>query len=66
MVYTIRRKGENDVKSAFGQGDRALSRRTCETADREYFPQKYTTTEMRNVIENLLSDWKRRQGEEEV
>ena len=31
---------------------------------REYFPAEYTTTEMRNVIEDLLSDWKRRQEEE--
>ena len=31
---------------------------------REYFPAGYTTTEMRNVIEDLLTDWKRRQEEE--
>ena len=33
---------------------------------REYFPAEYTTTEMRNVIEDLLTDWKRRQEEEGV
>ena len=33
---------------------------------REYFPDDYTTTEMRNVIEDLLTDWKRRQEEEGV
>ena len=33
---------------------------------REYFPAGYTTTEMRNVIEDLLTDWKRRQEEEGV
>ena len=33
---------------------------------REYFPVGYTATEMRNVIENLLTDWKRRQEEEGV
>ena len=33
---------------------------------REYFPDNYSTTEMRNVIENLLSDWKQRQEAEGV
>ena len=33
---------------------------------REYFPVGYTATEMRNVIEDLLTDWKRRQEEEGV
>ena len=33
---------------------------------REYFPEDYTTTEMRNVIEELLTDWKRRQENEGV
>jgi ParB family chromosome partitioning protein len=33
---------------------------------REYFPEDYTTTEMRNVIEDLLTDWKRRQENEGV
>ena len=33
---------------------------------KEYFPEDYTTTEMRNVIEELLTDWKRRQEEEGV
>lgn len=28
---------------------------------REYFPATYTTAEMRNIIENLLQDWKDRQ-----
>lgn len=28
---------------------------------REYFPSQYTTTQMRGVIEELLSDWKRMQ-----
>ena len=28
---------------------------------REYFPATYTTSEMRNIIENLLQDWKERQ-----
>ena len=32
----------------------------------EYFPEDYTTTEMRNVIEDLLTDWKRRQENEGV
>ncbi len=30
---------------------------------REYFPSHYTTTQMRGVIENLLTDWKRNQDE---
>ena len=30
---------------------------------REFFPTEYTTTEMRLVIEDLLTDWKRRQEE---
>ena len=33
---------------------------------REYFPEDYTTTEMRNVIEDLLTEWKYRQENEEV
>ena len=33
---------------------------------REYFPEDYTTTEMRNVIEDLLTGWKRRQEEKGV
>ncbi|MBQ7370990.1 MAG: ParB/RepB/Spo0J family partition protein [Blautia sp.] len=33
---------------------------------REYFPEDYTTTEMRNVIEDLLTDWKRRQEKKGV
>ena len=33
---------------------------------REYFSAEYTTIEMRNIIEELLSDWKRRQEEKEV
>ena len=33
---------------------------------REFFPAGYTTTEMRNVIEDLLTDWKRRQEEKGV
>ena len=33
---------------------------------REFFPEDYTTTEMRNVIEELLTDWKRRQENEGV
>ncbi len=28
---------------------------------REYFPATYTTTEMRNIIEDLLQDWKEHQ-----
>ena len=28
---------------------------------REYFPSQYTTAQMRGVIEELLSDWKRMQ-----
>ena len=31
---------------------------------REYFPEDYTTTEMRNIIENLLNEWKQRQDGE--
>ena len=30
---------------------------------REYFPSHYTTTQMRGVIEDLLTDWKRNQDE---
>lgn len=30
---------------------------------REYFPASYTTTQMRNVIEDLLADWKRTRDE---
>ena len=30
---------------------------------REYFPSHYTTTQMRGVIEDLLTDWKRNQNE---
>ena len=30
---------------------------------REYFPSHYTTTQMRGVIEELLTDWKRNQDE---
>ncbi len=30
---------------------------------REYFPSHYTTTQMRSVIEDLLTDWKRNQDE---
>ena len=30
---------------------------------REYFPSHYTTPQMRGVIENLLTDWKRNQDE---
>ena len=33
---------------------------------REFFPTEYTTTEMRTIIEELLTDWKRRQVEKEV
>ena len=33
---------------------------------REFFPTEYTTTEMRTIIEDLLTDWKRRQAEKEV
>ncbi len=33
---------------------------------KEYFSKEYTATEMRYVIENLLTEWKRRQEEEEV
>ena len=33
---------------------------------REYFPAGYTANEMRGVIEGLLSEWKRKQNEEEV
>ena len=33
---------------------------------REYFPARYTTNEMRGVIEGLLSEWKRKQDEGEV
>ncbi len=33
---------------------------------REYFPEGYTTTEMRNVIEDLLTNWKRQQENEGV
>ena len=33
---------------------------------REYFAEDYTTTEMRNVIEDLLTGWKRRQEEKGV
>ena len=28
---------------------------------REYFPATYTTTDMRNIIEDLLQDWKEQQ-----
>ena len=28
---------------------------------REYFPPEYTTTQMRNVIEKLLGEWKQTQ-----
>ena len=40
--------------------------RTLRQVLREYFPEDYTTTEMRNVIEDLLTDWKRRQENEGV
>ena len=33
---------------------------------REFFPAGYTANEMRGVIEGLLSEWKRKQNEEEV
>ena len=33
---------------------------------REYFPAGYTANEMRGIIEGLLSEWKRKQNEEEV
>ena len=33
---------------------------------REFFPAGYTTNEMRGIIEELLSEWKRKQNEEEV
>ena len=33
---------------------------------REYFPAGYTANEMRGVIEGLLSEWKRKQNEEEM
>ena len=32
---------------------------------REFFPPEYTTTEMRSVIEELLSGWKQKQEEEQ-
>ena len=33
---------------------------------REFFPAHYTSTQMRDVIENLLSDWKHKQDFEEL
>jgi ParB family chromosome partitioning protein len=30
---------------------------------REYFPPTYTTTQMRDIIEDLLTDWKRTRNE---
>ena len=30
---------------------------------REYFPPTYTTTQMRDIIEDLLADWKRTRNE---
>ena len=33
---------------------------------REFFPAGYTVNEMRGIIEGLLSEWKRKQNEEEV
>ena len=32
---------------------------------REFFPPEYTTTEMRNIIEELLTGWKQKQEEEQ-
>ena len=33
---------------------------------RQYFPQEYTITQMREVIEDLLAEWKMNQGDKET